>query len=236
MAMTPMLDQIRVAVAVATIAAFAFVAPAAGFPAGGAAEFATPTPHVATIAATGYGRAIQGVNIRTGGSADYPVVGVLRGGEIVGLAECDPYWCRLADGRGWVARQYLAIGAQPAAIIRYDDAPAPALSAPKFTGAWTVVATPVASDSVLGLAEPLPSFRLLLAQAGTVLEGVADGARIEGTLEPNGREAAVSMTIDGQQMDGRLTIEGADGSLSAIIMRDGAPAYVWRARRTILTQ
>ena len=232
--MTPAPFRMRLIAVAVILASLALAAPAAAFPTMGGPRL--DMRPIVSVAATGQGRAIQGVNIRTGGSANYPVVGVLRGGEVVGLAECAPYWCRLADGRGWVARQYLAIGAQPAAIMRYDDAPAPAVSTPKFTGAWTVVATPIAADSVLGLAESIPSFRLLLAQAGRILEGVAQGARIEGTVETDGRGAAVNMTIDGQQLDGRLTIEGADDSLSAIIMRDGAPVYVWRAHRTILTQ
>jgi hypothetical protein len=233
--MKPMRHPFRLAAVAAVAGSFALVPPAAAFLAGGGGV-SVDTPQIMTVAATGHARATQGVNIRTGGGANFPVVGVLRGGEIVGLAECDPYWCRLADGRGWVARQYLAIGAEPTAIIVYGNAPSAMAPTPKFTGAWAVVATPVGADSVLGLAEQLPPFRLLLAQAGRILEGVAESSRIEGTVEPDGREATVSMTIDGQQLDGRLTIEGADGSLSAIIMRDGAPVYVWRARRTILTQ
>jgi hypothetical protein len=193
-------------------------------------------------------RAAQSVNIRTGPGAQFGVVGVLRGGEIVGLAGCDPYWCQLADGRGWVSRQYLAIGSQPAAIAGLPDATAaPAIAPPapaRFTGAWHVVPTAVAAPSTLHRAEAdppeppkLPPFQLLIAQAGSVVEGVTASARLEGTVRPGGLEAHVAMTTaTGERLEGELIVDATGNSLTAVISDNGAPKVMWRATRTILTR
>lgn len=189
--------------------------------------------HAVAQTATGEARALQGVNIRTGNSNAFPIVGTLRGGEVVGLAACSLYWCRLADGRGWVSRQYLAIGSEPAAASWRAGDPAPVAHSPAipapFTGAWTVVPTPIDAE------EAHAPFQLIIAQAGTIIEGVADGRRIEGTAA--GREATFAMTAaDGKRLDGKLTVEDGDNGLSGILLSDGAPILLWRAMRTTLTR
>ena len=221
-------------IAAAVAASLTLVPPAVAFPTAGARDLA---PTAVILAQSTQARAIQGVNVRTGPGAQFGAVGILRGGEVVGLAGCNPYWCQLADGRGWVARQYLAIGGEPGTVagIRNDGgiaSPAPSIPPVLFTGAWSVVQTAV---SDVGTDAP---FRLVVAQAGDTVEGVGRaGTRILGAVEFDGRSARITLTTPhGERLDGILTVEGSGNSLSAVIMRGSAPLYVWRATRTILTQ
>jgi hypothetical protein len=220
--------------AMAVAATLALVGVADAFPSGVGRDLA---PSTIILAQSTQARAIQGVNVRTGPGAQFGVVGTLHGGEVVGLAGCSPYWCQLGDGRGWVARQYLAIGGEPSTVasIRNDGGIAsltPLLPPTLFTGAWTVVQTAVRD---VGTEAP---FRLVVAQAGDTVEGIGrSGTRILGAIEPDGRSARITLTTSkGERLDGILTVEGSGNSLSAVIMRGSAPVYVWRASRTILTQ
>ena len=221
-------------IAAAVVASLTLVPPAVAFPTIGARDVA---PTAVILAQSTQARAIQAVNVRTGPGAQFGAVGTLRGGEVVGLAGCNPYWCQLADGRGWVARQYLAIGGEPGTVasIRNDGgiaSPTPSMPPAMFTGAWTVVQTAV---SDIGTEAP---FRLVVAQAGDTVEGVGrGGTRFLGAVESDGRAARITLTTPhGERLDGILTVEGSGNSLSAVIMRGSAPVYLWRATRTILTQ
>lgn len=205
-------------------------------------------------------RAIQGVNIRTGPGGQFPVVGILRGSELVGLAGCSPHWCQLGDGRGWVSRQYLAIGGEPATVASIPrgtnqvviETPAPPAH---FTGAWYVqpsVPAPEVVERVGGVdfrsgniygppdpppppPPPLPPFRLLIAQAGDHVEGIAGASRMEGTVASGGREARITLTtLEGERFDGLLVVEG--GQLTAVIRSLEGGTISWRATRTVLTR
>ena len=243
-------DARRIAVA-AALAGLAFTLPARE-PVIRTLEELPPTPILLAQAAN-QARAVQGVNVRTGPGSQFPVVGVLRGGDVVGLAGCDPYWCRLSDGRGWVSRQYLAIGGEPATVasiqrngqsVTVAPLPTPAL----FTGAWIVVPTPPAPPVTPGTMQPEaappvepppppPPFQLLIAQGGDTVEGIARDFRMEGRVEPGGREAQITMTTkDGKLLNGRIQIEGSDNALTAVILPENGPAMLWRATRTILTR
>ena len=199
-------------------------------------------------------RAIQGVNVRTGPGVQFPVVGTLQGGEIVGLAGCDPYWCQLGGGRGWVSRQYLAIGGEPATVASIPgSAEAQPLQPPAppahFTGAWYVqpsdtLAEPPAPEVGAGLSysyavpkppPPAPPFRLLIAQAGDVVEGIAGNSRIAGAVGADGREARITLTtVEGEQLDGLLVVQG--GELTGIVRTLDGRTINWRATRTALTR
>lgn len=225
------------------------VVPAIAGPLPSPGDFAGFAPDLVVRAQSTQARAVQAVNVRTGPGAQFGVVGVLRGGEVVGLAGCDAYWCQLADGRGWVSRQYLSIGGAPAAIGSLSGgtvAPAAPASMPaRFTGAWYVVASAIEpprtphSGSVDRVPPPvtLPPFQLLLAQAGTTVEGIADGRRLEGTVDPGGLDARIAMTTAaGEQLAGELRVDDAGNSMAAVMRAaNGVPKFVWRATRTMLT-
>lgn len=199
-------------------------------------------------------RAIQGVNVRTGPGVQFPVVGTLQGSEIVGLAACDPYWCQLAGGRGWVSRQYLAIGGEPATVAsipRSGEAPVLQPPAPPthFTGAWYVQPSATLAQSPspevgAGLSysyavprppPPPPPFRLLIAQAGDAVEGIAGSSRIAGSVGADGREARITLTtVEGERLDGLLVVQG--GELTGIVRTLDGRTVDWRATRTALTR
>lgn len=199
-------------------------------------------------------RAIQGVNVRTGPGVQFPVVGTLTGGQMVGLAGCDPHWCQLAGGRGWVSRQYLAIGGQPGTVASLPGSVDSVIVHPPtppahFTGAWYVqpsatLVEPPSPEVGAGLSysyavpkppPPPPPFRLLIAQAGDVVEGIAGSSRIAGSVGADGREARITVTtVEGEQLDGLLVVQG--GELTGIVRTLDGRTINWRATRTALTR
>jgi hypothetical protein len=89
-------------------------------PLGEMKDGAPPDETAATTPGEGYDRAVAntGVSIRNmPGSKSSKVVGSLKGGEVVAVRcpEENRNWCQLEDGRGWVYRQYLNIGADATA-------------------------------------------------------------------------------------------------------------------------
>jgi uncharacterized protein YraI len=54
--------------------------------------------------------ALTALNVRAGPGTDHPVIDVLRPGEGVAVAHCQPGWCliRSRHGDGWASAGYLA--------------------------------------------------------------------------------------------------------------------------------
>jgi uncharacterized protein YraI len=65
----------------------------------------------AGAAAAAPATAQSNVNVRSGPGTQYPVVGALRGGETVDVADCTGSWCQISfsGGTGYASQNYLAM-------------------------------------------------------------------------------------------------------------------------------
>jgi len=84
----------------------------------GEVKAGTAPPQAVAVAApaAGYERAVSTTDLAIrdkASSKNSKIVGSLKPGEVVNVScpASNRYWCQLQDGRGWVSRQYINIGA-----------------------------------------------------------------------------------------------------------------------------
>jgi hypothetical protein len=185
------------------------------------------------------------VNIRTAPSSSKSrVVGTLKAGEELTVNCSNRGWCELADGRGFVAKSFLRLGAggggttkaaaapepTPAAATETAAAPEPAAPpAPEtggiFDGTWTAATDQGAEGT------------LQIAQIDTDAEATMVAGDI--TTKMTGRIEGMRYIFSWQNVrDGKVLVEGdgflnfvGDNALSGALMRDGALLAAIKAGR-----
>lgn len=204
-----------------------------------AALIVTPLPALAESAVVK-----SAVNIRTAPSSSKSrVIGALKAGDEVTVS-CSRGWCKLGDGRGYVAEKFLRLGAggggstkaaaaaapEPAAAAEPAAAPEPvAPPAPEtggiFDGAWTAT-----TDQ--GAGGPLQIAQIDTDATATLVSGDIT-TRMTGRIEGMRYIFTWQNVRDGQVLvagDGFLNFVG-DNALSGALMRDGALLAAIKANR-----
>lgn len=175
------------------------------------------------------------VNIRTApSSSKSKVIGALKKGDEITVS-CSKGWCKLADGRGYVAQSFLRLGAgggggsaaKPAAESEQVATAAPATEAPApaeppkpetggiFDGMWN-------AKTDRGIEAPLS-----IAQIETDAEATMVSGDI--TTKMTGRIEGMRYIFTWQNVrDGQVLIEGdgflnfvGDNALSGALMQNG---------------
>jgi hypothetical protein len=183
------------------------------------------------------------VNIRSAPSSSKSrVIGALKKGDEISVTCSSRGWCELSDGRGYVAKKFLRLGAgggntkkaaEPAAATASTEAPTPAEPpappAPEtggiFDGAWTAT-----TDQ--GAEGPLQ-----IAQIDTDAEATLVSGDI--TTKMTGRIEGMRYIFTWQNVrDGKVLVEGdgflnfvGDNALSGALMRDGTLLAAIKAGR-----
>jgi len=183
------------------------------------------------------------VNIRTAPSSSKSrVVGTLKAGDELTVTCSNRGWCELADGRGFVAKSFLRLGAgsggqaapvkeavaaEPAAAPQPSEPAAP--PAPEtggiFDGVWTATTDQGAEGS------------LQIAQIDTDAEATMVAGDI--TTKMTGRIEGMRYIFTWQNIrDGQVLVGGdgflnfvGDDALSGALMRDGALLAAIKAGR-----
>jgi len=92
-----------------------------------------PAPVITTAPVTEFGVTTAWVNLRTGPSNTFEVIGVVASGAEIGIVSCER-WCEVeANGaRGWIHSDYVLIGNAPEAVAELveTEAAAAAVAAP----------------------------------------------------------------------------------------------------------
>jgi hypothetical protein len=183
------------------------------------------------------------VNIRTAPSSTKSrVVGALKAGDELTVNCSSRGWCELADGRGFVAKKFLRLGAggggaskpaEPPQATASTEAEAPAEPAPPpapetggiFDGTWTAT-TDQGAEGALQIAQ-IDTGADATMTAGdivTTMTGRIEGMRYIFTWQ-NTRNGDV--LVEG---DGFLNFVG-DNALSGALMRDGQLLTALKAGR-----
>lgn len=187
------------------------------------------------------------VNIRTAPSSSKSrVVGTLKAGEELTVNCSSRGWCELADGRGFVAKTFLRLGAggggkkaapaEPAAPTEtaaatpeaapVEPAPPPApLTGGIFDGTWTAT-TDQGAEGVLQIAQidTDAEASMVAGDITTKMTGKIEGMRYIFSWQ-NVREGQV--LVEGE---GFLNFVG-DNALSGALMREGALLAAIKAGR-----
>lgn len=180
------------------------------------------------------------VNIRTAPSSSKSrVVGALKAGDEISVNCSNRGWCELADGRGFVAKKFLRLGAggggasqpaEPQQAAATAEAPAPAEPpAPEtggiFDGVWTAT-TDQGAEGPLQIAQidTDAEATLVAGDITTKMTGRIEGMRYIFTWQ-NIREGKV--LVEGE---GFLNFVG-DNALSGALMRDGTLLAAIKAGR-----
>jgi hypothetical protein len=184
----------------------------------------------------------QQVNIRT--SPDMTksrVIGTLTRGEEVTVS-CSRGWCKLADGRGYVATRFLRLGAgrggKAAAPAELETAPAPLAPEPApppertadtggiFHGLWTARSDTGATDVSLTIQQSGINAlgTMVVGDITTTMAGRVDGTQFIFDWE-NTKGGAVVVAGSGY-----LNLVG-DGMLSGFLMHEGSVLTSMTARR-----
>lgn len=192
------------------------------------------------------------VNIRTApSSSNSRVVGALKAGDRVTVS-CSKGWCRLSDGRGYVATKFLRLNAgsggaaepkpvveEPAVAettpvaettVEQPAAAMEAVAAPQgdglFNGAWNVNTDAGANAVPLTIAQmgTEAEGRMVIGDITTTMTGNVDGTRFIFNWE---NSQGGKVVIAG---DGFLNLAG-DGALSGVLMHNGSVVSAMQARR-----
>jgi hypothetical protein len=180
------------------------------------------------------------VNIRTAPSMSQSrVIGTLQAGEEV-TVDCSRGWCKLADGRGFVATRFLRLGtggggtAAPATAVETVATPAEPEPAPEppadtggiFHGLWSARSDSGASDVPLTIQQSGTNAlgTMIVGDITTTMAGRIEGTRFIFDWE---NIKAGGVVVAG---NGYLNLVG-DGMLSGFLMHEGSVLAVMTARR-----